>query len=43
MGTGEYYMSQEDGCEPAVLAGGSASGESGVAVLSLRFLNRLRG
>jgi AraC family transcriptional regulator len=41
MGTGEYYMSQEDGCEPAVLAGGSASGESGVAVLSLRFLQGL--
>jgi AraC family transcriptional regulator len=41
MGTGEYYMRQEDGCAPAVLAGGSAPGESGVAVLSLRFLQGL--
>lgn len=41
MGTGEYYMRQEDGCGPAVLAGGSAPGESGVAVLSLRFLQGL--
>ncbi len=41
MGPGEYYLRQEDGCEPAVLAGGSAPGESGVAVLSLRFLQGL--
>jgi AraC family transcriptional regulator len=41
MGTGEYYLRQEDGCPPAVLAGGSAPGESGVAVLSLRFLQGL--
>jgi AraC family transcriptional regulator len=41
MGTGEYYMRQEDGCPPAVLAGGSAPGESGVSVLSLRFLQGL--
>jgi AraC family transcriptional regulator len=41
MGTGEYYMRQEDGCPPAVLAGGSAPGESGVSVVSLRFLQGL--
>ena len=41
MGTGEYYMRQEDGCPPAVLAGGSAPGESGVSVISLRFLQGL--
>jgi AraC family transcriptional regulator len=41
MGTGEYYMRQGDGCPPAVLAGGSAPGESGVSVVSLRFLQGL--
>jgi AraC family transcriptional regulator len=41
MGTGEYYLRQEDGCPPAVLAGGSAPGESGVSVISLRFLQGL--
>ena len=41
MGTGEYYMMQDDGCPPAILAGGSAPGESGVAVVSLRFLQGL--
>jgi AraC family transcriptional regulator len=41
MGTDEYYLRQEDGCPPALLAGGSAPGESGVAVVSLRFLQGL--
>jgi AraC family transcriptional regulator len=41
MGTGEYDLRQGDGCEPAVLAGGSAPGESGVSVISLRFLHGL--
>ena len=41
MGTGEYYMRQDDGCPPAILAGGSAPGESGVSVVSLRFLQGL--
>jgi len=38
MGTGEYYMAQQDGGFPTILAGGTARGESGVSVLSLRFL-----
>jgi AraC family transcriptional regulator len=41
MGTGDCYLRQEDGCPPAVLAGGSAPGESGVSVISLRFLQGL--
>jgi AraC family transcriptional regulator len=41
METGEYYMAQEDGSFPMILAGGSARGESGVSVLSLRFLQGL--
>jgi AraC family transcriptional regulator len=41
MQTGDYYLRQEDGCPPAILAGGSAPGESGVSVVSLRFLQGL--
>jgi len=41
METGEYLMTQEDGSFPTILAGGSARGESGVSVLSLRFLRGL--
>jgi AraC family transcriptional regulator len=41
METGEYYLTQEDGSFPTILAGGSARGESGVSVLSLRFLQGL--
>jgi AraC family transcriptional regulator len=37
IGIGEQYLTQEDGGSPATLAGGSAPGESGVSVLSLRF------
>jgi hypothetical protein len=37
MGIGEFYLVQEDGNLPTMLAGGSAPGESGVSVLSLRF------
>jgi AraC family transcriptional regulator len=38
MGIGEYYLAQQDGSFPTILASGSARGESGVSVLSLRFL-----
>jgi hypothetical protein len=38
METGEYYLTQEHGSFPTILADGSARGESGVSVLSLRFL-----
>jgi AraC family transcriptional regulator len=41
METGEYDLAQEDGSFPTILAGGSARGESGVSVLSLRFLQGL--
>jgi AraC family transcriptional regulator len=41
METGEYYLAQEDGSFPTIVAGGSARGESGVSVLSLRFLQGL--
>jgi AraC family transcriptional regulator len=41
METGEYYLTQEDGSFPTILASGSARGESGVSVLSLRFLQGL--
>jgi len=41
METGEYLMTQEDCSFPTILAGGSARGESGVSVLSLRFLQGL--
>jgi hypothetical protein len=41
METGEYDLTQEDGSFPTILAGGSARGESGVSVLSLRFLQGL--
>jgi AraC family transcriptional regulator len=34
---GELYLAQEDGGSPTTLAAGSAPGESGVSVLSLRF------
>jgi hypothetical protein len=37
MGIGELYLAQEDGGLPTTLAAGSAPGESGVSVLSLRF------
>jgi AraC family transcriptional regulator len=36
-GTGELYLSQEDGGPPTELAAGRARGESGVSVRSLRF------
>src|SRR5260221_14776948 len=36
-GTGDLYLAQEDGGLPTTLAGGSAPGESGVSVLSMRF------
>ena len=36
-GLGEVYAAQEDGGSPTTLAGGSAPGESGVSVLSVRF------
>jgi AraC family transcriptional regulator len=39
MGIDGSYLVQEDGGFPTVLAGGSARGESGVSVLSLRFLS----
>jgi AraC family transcriptional regulator len=39
MRTGEYYLAQQDGAFPSVLASGSAPGESGVSILSLRFLS----
>ena len=39
MGISGYYMVQQDGSFPTILAGGSARGESGVSVLSLRFLS----
>jgi AraC family transcriptional regulator len=41
MRTEEYYLAQEDGGFPTVLASGSARGESGVSILSLRFLQGL--
>jgi AraC family transcriptional regulator len=37
IGTGTLYLAQEDGGLPTTLAGGSAPGESGVSVFSLRF------
>jgi AraC family transcriptional regulator len=37
MGIGELCLAQEDGGFPATLAAGSAPGESGVSVLSVRF------
>jgi AraC family transcriptional regulator len=37
IGTGEFYLAQEDGGSPTTLAAGSAPGESGVSVFSLRF------
>lgn len=37
MGTGEPYLVQEDGTVPTVLVHGSAPGESGISVVSLRF------
>jgi AraC family transcriptional regulator len=37
IGTGELYLAQRDGSLPTALAGGSAPGESGVSVLSMRF------
>src|SRR5262245_65045069 len=36
-GIGELGLAQADGSVPAMLAAGSAPGESGVSVLSLRF------
>ncbi len=36
-GIGELYLAQEDGGLPTTLAAGSAPGESGVSVLSVRF------
>jgi AraC family transcriptional regulator len=36
-GIGEGYLVQADGCSPTMLAAGSAPGESGVSVLSVRF------
>jgi AraC family transcriptional regulator len=41
METGEYYLTQEHGSFPTILADCSARGESGVSVLSLRFLQGL--
>jgi AraC family transcriptional regulator len=35
--SGDVYLAQENGNLPTVLAGGSAPGESGVSVLSMRF------
>lgn len=40
MGTGELDLAQEDGGLPTMLAAGSAPGESGVAVLRVRFQGR---
>jgi AraC family transcriptional regulator len=37
MDIGKLYLAQEDGGSPTTLAAGSAAGESGVSVLSLRF------
>ena len=37
MGNSELYMAQKDGDCPAVMAAGSAPGESGVSVVSMRF------
>jgi AraC family transcriptional regulator len=37
IGTGELYLAQKDGSLPTALAGGSAPGESGISVLSMRF------
>lgn len=37
MATGELYLVQEDGTAPTMLVQGSAPGESGVSVVSLRF------
>ena len=37
-GNGELYLAQEDGGLPTTLAAGSARGESGVSVHSMRFL-----
>jgi AraC family transcriptional regulator len=36
-GMGELYLAQEDGGLPMALAAGSAQGESGVSILSVRF------
>jgi hypothetical protein len=41
METGEYYLTQEHGSFPTILADCSARSESGVSVLSLRFLQGL--
>jgi AraC family transcriptional regulator len=37
MGTGSFHLAQEDGGLPMTLAAGSAPGESGVSILSVRF------
>jgi AraC family transcriptional regulator len=37
MRTDESYLIQQDGSLPITLAGGSAPGESGLSVISLRF------
>src|SRR5271170_7574349 len=39
MGIVDHYLAQQDGAFPTILAGGAARGESGVSVLSLRFLS----
>jgi hypothetical protein len=36
-GTGELYLAQNDGSLPTALASGSAPGESGVSIFSMRF------
>src|SRR5260370_23340481 len=41
MGPGLLYMAQEDGSRPTILVTGHAPGESGVSVVSLRFLGGL--
>ena len=41
MRTDESYLVQEGGGLPMTLAGGSAPGESGVSVISLRFQDGL--
>jgi AraC family transcriptional regulator len=37
IGTGDFYLAQENGRKPTQLAAGGAPGESGVSVLSVRF------
>src|SRR5262245_15616957 len=39
IGTEEVYLVQDNGGVPTILAAGSAQGESGVSILSLRFKN----